>query len=146
MMKMNGLKIRYYWLTFFVFNLLLCVVTHLIFYLLGTFMLSSSFFVKTSKTLFFLVSLGWSLAQIGMAAFFQTFLNKSRSANIIGYLISIWTTMIGATLNLGCYQFPSELPIPLQMIPPFAFVRIFYLMMMSCSTGDCIYDMGLLTQ
>src|SRR5690348_13389241 len=107
MMKMNGLKIRNYWLTFFVFNLLLCVITNLIFYLLGTLLLDSSFFTKTSKLLIFIVALGWSLAQIGMAAFFQTFLSKSRSANIIGYLFSIWTTMIGATLNLGSYQYPA---------------------------------------
>jgi len=107
MMKMNGLKIRNYWLTFFIFNLMLCVITNLIFYLVGTFVLGTPFFTKTSKLLLVIVSLGWSLAQIGMAAFFQTFLNKSRSANIIGYLFSIWTTMIGATLNLGSYQFPS---------------------------------------
>lgn len=144
MMKMNGLKIRYYWLTFFVFNLVLCIITNIIFYLLGSLVLSYSFFTKTSKLLIFIVSLGWSLSQIGMAAFFQTFLNKSRSANIIGYLFSIWTTMIGATLNLGSYQYPSELPTSLQIIPPFAFVRIFYLMMMKCSNGDCYYDMGLL--
>jgi hypothetical protein len=144
-MKMNGLKITNYWLTFFVFNLLLCVITNLIFYLVGIIILDTSFFTKTSKLLLFIVSFGWSLAQIGMAAFFQTFLSKSRSANIIGYLFSIWTTMIGATLNLGSYQYPAELPIGLQIIPPFAFVRSFYLMMMECSKGDCFYDMGLLT-
>ena len=145
MMKMNGLKIRYYWLTFFVFNLMLCVITNLIFYLVGTFVLGTPFFVKTSKVLLLIVSLGWSLAQIGMAAFFQTFLNKSRSANIIGYLFSIWTTMIRATLNLGSYQFPSELPVGLQIVPPFSFVRTYYLMMMKCSQGDCYYDMGVLS-
>lgn len=145
MMKMNGLKITNYWITFFVFNLLLCVITNLIFYLFGILILDTSFFIKTSKLLLFIVSFGWSLAQIGMAAFFQTFLSKSRSANIIGYLFSIWTTMIGATLNLGSYQYPAELPIGLQIIPPFAFVRSFYLMMMECSKGDCFYDMGLLT-
>jgi len=107
MMKMNGLKISNYWITFFIFNLLLCVITNLIFYIMGILILDSSFFIKTSKVLLLVVSLGWSLAQIGMAAFFQTFLSKSRSANIIGYLFSIWTTMIGATLNLGSYQYPS---------------------------------------
>jgi hypothetical protein len=55
----------------------------------------------------FIVMLGWSLSMVGMAAFFQTFLSSSRSANIIGYLISIWTSMIGGTLNLGVYQYPS---------------------------------------
>jgi hypothetical protein len=141
-MKMNGLKIRYYWLTFFLFNLMLSVITNLIFFALGALVLGSAFFEETSKLLLFLVAFGWSLAQIGMAAFFQTFLNKSRSANIIGYLISIWTTMIGATLNLGVYQYPSHFPIGLQMFPPFAFVRLFYLMMMECSNGDCYYDIA----
>lgn len=142
---MNGLKIRYYWLTFFFFNLMLCLITNLLFYLLGTFVLDGSFFTKTSTALIILVSLGWSLSQIGMAAFFQTFLNQSKSANIIGYLFSIWTTMIGATLSLACYQFPSQLPIGLRIIPPFAFVRSYYLMMMQCSSADCFYDMGILT-
>jgi hypothetical protein len=107
MMKMNGLKIRYYWLTFFIFNLMLCLITNGIFYLLGMFALDSKFFTQTSGALIFVVMLGWSLSMIGMAAFFQTFLSNSRSANIIGYLISIWTSMIGATLNLGVYQYPS---------------------------------------
>ena len=77
MMKMNGLKIRYYWLTFFVFNLMLSILTNLIFFLLGAFALGGEFFRSTSSLLLFLVAFGWSLAQIGMAAFFQTFLNKS---------------------------------------------------------------------
>ena len=107
MMKMNGLKIRYYWLTFFIFNLLLCLITNGTFYLVGTFGLKSKFFLQTSGSLMFIVMLGWSLSMVGMAAFFQTFLSSSRSANIIGYLISIWTSMIGGTLNLGVYQYPS---------------------------------------
>lgn len=146
MMKMNGLKIRYYWLTFFIFNLVLCLITNGIFFLIGTFVLKSPFFTQTSGLLLFLVVLGWSLSQIGMAAFFQTFLNHSRSANIIGYLISIWTSMIGATLNLGIYRYPSSFPIGLQLFPPFAFIRLFYLMLMQCSNGDCFTTMDGITQ
>ncbi len=137
MMKMNGLKIRYYWLTFFIFNLVLCLITNGIFYLLGMFALESKFFTQTSGALMFVVMLGWSLSMIGMAAFFQTFLSNSRSANIIGYLISIWTSMIGATLNLGVYQYPSQFPLVLTMFPPFGFVRAFYVMLMQCSNADC---------
>ena len=146
MMKMNGLKIRQYWLTFLIFNLLLCIITNLVFFLSGSFIFVSPFFTKTSTVLLLIVSFGWCLSQIGMAAFFQTFLNKSRSANIIGYLVSIWTTMIGATLNLGVYQYPSQFPIALQMFPPFAFVRLFYLMMMECSNGDCFFDITNISQ
>jgi hypothetical protein len=128
-MKMNGMKIRNYWFVYFIFNFLLCLVTNIIFFLLGTLVLKTNFFTKTSPVLLIVVMVGWILAQIGMAVFFQTFLNKSRSANIIGYLIAIWTMMIGSTLSLGVYQYPSSFPIGLQMIPPFGLNRLFYLML-----------------
>ena len=77
-----------------------------------------------------------------MAAFFQTFLSKSRSANIIGYIVAIWTMMIGSTLNVGVYQTPSEFPGWLQALPPFAFNRLFYLMLMECSDYNCYESIG----
>jgi len=83
------------------------------------------------------VVLGWSLSQIGLAAFLQTFLSKARSANIIGYIIAIWTMMIGATLNIGVYQVPNHYPVWLQAIPPFSFNRLFFLMLSNCSDADC---------
>jgi len=107
MMKMNGMKISNYWLVYFIFNFILCLVTNVVFFLLGGFVLKTTFFLKTSPLLLILVAVGWSLAQIGLAAFFQTFLSKARSANIIGYVVAIWTMMIGATLNIGVYQVPS---------------------------------------
>ena len=129
MMKMNGMKISNYWLVYFIFNFGLCFITILVFFLLGAFVLRTDFFLKTSPLLLILVPIGWSLSMIGMAAFFQTFLSKSRSANIIGYIVAIWTMMIGSTLSVGVYQVPSEFPGWLQALPPFAFNRLFYLML-----------------
>ena len=36
----------------------------------------------------------------------QVFLSSSRAANIIGYLVSIWTNLIGATLSVALFQYP----------------------------------------
>jgi hypothetical protein len=72
-----------------------------------------------------------------LAAFCQTFLNKARSANIIGYIVAIWTMMIASTLNVGSYQVPTQFPGWLQALPPFAFNRLFYLMLINCSDADC---------
>ena len=107
MMKMNGMKISSYWLVYFIFNFTLCLITNIVFFMLGAFVLRTDFFLKTSPLLLFLVPIGWSFSMIGMAAFFQTFLSKSRSANIIGYIVAIWTMMIGSTLSVGVYQVPS---------------------------------------
>ena len=137
MMKMNGMKITNYWFVYFIFNFILCFITNVVFFLLGAFVLKTNFFLKTSSALLILVALGWSLSQIGIAAFCQTFLSKARSANIIGYIVAIWTMMISSTLNIGVYQFPEVFPGWLQALPPFAFNRVFYLMLTECSDAKC---------
>lgn len=137
MMKMNGMKISSYWLVYFIFNFVLSLLTNIIFVIFGVLLTKMRFFLETDPFLIAIVLIGWSLAQIGMAVFFQTFLNKSRSANIIGYLISIWTSMIGSTLCIGVYQYPNELPMGARFFAPFAFTRIIYLMLSGCSEGKC---------
>lgn len=137
MMKMNGMKISSYWAVYFCFNLILSIITNLIFMLLGYLLTGMRFFTETSIWLLIFTLLGWSLAQIGLAVFFQTFLNKSRSANIIGYLISIWMSMIASSLSIAAYQFPKPSPMWMRMFAPAAFPRIFYLMLSGCSDGKC---------
>ncbi len=144
-MKMNGMKITNYWLVYFIFNFLLCIITNIVFFMLGAFVLQTQFFLSTSPLLLIIVAVGWSISMIGMAAFFQTFLSKSRSANIIGYVIAIWTMMIASTLSVGVYQTPSEFPGWLQALPPFAFNRLFYLMLINCSDSDCYNVIGEIT-
>lgn len=106
-MKMNGMSMKNYWLVSFIFNLILSLLTNTIFYLFGFFLVKNSFFTDTPFIIMFVVLLGWILAQIGMATLFQTVLSNSRSANIIGYLLSIWTSLIAASLNVGVYQYPT---------------------------------------
>lgn len=142
MMRMNGMKMRYYWLVNFLFNLMLSCITAIIFYLFGRFVLKNSFFIDTSLALQFLTLFGWMLAQIGMATLFQTFISHSNSANIIGYLLSIWTAMIAASLNVGLYQYPQEYPYVLKMYAPFSFNRIMYIILSKCSMDSCPKSMS----
>jgi hypothetical protein len=134
-MKMNGMSMTYYWLVTFLFNLILSLITGFIFYMIGYFLLQGTFFTQTPFTLMFVILFGWMLAQIGLSIVFQTFLSNSRTANIIGYLLSVWTSLIGAGLNVGVYQLPTEFPIPLRMYAPLGFTRIFYIMLNKCSLG-----------
>ena len=142
---MNGMKISNYWLVYLIFNFTLCLVTNIVFFALGVLMLQTDFFLKTSPLLLILVVVGWAISQLGLAVFFQTFLSKSRSANIIGYVIAIWTMMIASTLSVGVYQYPSQFPAWLQAIPPMAFNRLFYLMLIQCSDVTCYEDIGLIS-
>ena len=137
-MKMNGMSMKYYWFVTFIFNLILSFITNAIFYMVGFFFLDNAFFTKTPFTLMVIVLLGWMLAQIGFSVFFQTFLSNSRTANIIGYLVSVWTSLIATALNVGVFPLPTEYPYALRMFAPFGFTRVFYIMLSKCSLGECI--------
>jgi hypothetical protein len=106
MMRMNGLGILTYWGVSFLFNFLISFATYAIFYAFGYFIMQNAFFLHTSFALICVVLFGWIICQIGISMFFQVFISNSRAANIIGYLMTIWTNLIGATLSVALYQYP----------------------------------------
>jgi hypothetical protein len=77
-----------------------------------------------------------------MATFFQVFIASSRAANIVGYLISIWTNLIGATISIALYNYPRTLPDYFLFYPTFAFNRIFYLLFTECSADRCVSSLS----
>jgi hypothetical protein len=107
--------------------------------------LDNSFFKEVAGSVVMVVFLGWILSQIGMAMFFQVFLSGSSAANIIGYLVAIWTNLIGATLNIALFQYPRELPLGFALWPTFSFNRLFYLIFSECSMDQCPKSLDSLT-
>ena len=83
------------------------LITFGLFLLASKLVLGDSVFNKTGLDLLIVVLVGWAFGQLGVAMFFQTFLKTARTANIVGYLLSIWTSIIGTTLNLGIYAYPK---------------------------------------
>ena len=79
-MKINGLKMTYYWLANFVYNFIVYLVTISLFLFFGGVVFKLNFFSETMFTLHAIVFFGWGLNQIGLAFFFQAFLNNARSA------------------------------------------------------------------
>ena len=145
MMRMNGMKITNYWAINFLYNFLISILTNLVFYGFGVLFLENSFFKEVAGSVVIVVFLGWILSQIGMAMFFQVFLSGSAAANIIGYLVAIWTNLIGATLNIALFQYPRELPMGFAIWPTFSFNRLFYLIFSECSIDQCPKSLDSLT-
>ena len=79
-MKINGMKMRYYWLSNLVFNYILYSLTMLIFNFVGAFALGLTLFTHTNTLLLCLFFLGWGFCQVALAFFFQAFLSNARSA------------------------------------------------------------------
>ena len=144
MMRMNGMKMRYYWFVNFVFSFVLSVLTNFVFCLFGYLFLNNSIFNKVGWDVLVVVLLGWLLCQIGLATFLQVFLGSSQAANIIGYLFSIWTNIVGASLSVAIYQYPRPQPAFVSMVPAFAFNRIFYLIFADCNIDHCYQDLSMI--
>ncbi len=140
------MKMRYYWLVNFVFSFILSILTNLVFCLVGYFFLTNSIFNNIGWDVLGIVLLGWILSQIGLSTFLQVFLASSQAANIIGYLFSIWTNLIGATLSVAIFQYPVHQPSYLSLFPPFAFNRIFYLMFTDCSGDHCYKSLSMIPE
>ena len=105
-MRMNGMSILNYWTINSLYNLIISLATNIVFYLFGLFFLDMAFFKQTSFAVLAVVLLGWIFAQIALSIFLQVFLSSSRAANIIGYLVAIWTNLLGATISVAMFQYP----------------------------------------
>ena len=137
-MRINGLKMRNYWISYFLFNYVVYLVTMIFFILSGVFIFGLNLFVETSFLLVFLTIFIWGFSQIGLAFFFQAFLNNGRTTSIIGYMLALWFTLTCAALNSSVFIIPKEAPYILNLLPTFAMCRIFFYMTVYCGYESCI--------
>ena len=145
-MKINGLKMINYWISNFIFNYSLYTITMIIFILVGALILKLTIFIKTHWLLLFLTFISWGFCQIGLAFFFQSFITNARSATIVGYMVSLWTTLIAVSLNFSIYDLPEPYPFWLLCYPTFSLCRIFYYMTYHCGYEKCIDSLYGLSQ
>lgn len=136
-MRMNGLKIKYYWISTFLFNFILSMAAFSVFYIFGTYVLELTFFTQTSSAFMWVVLIGWAIAQIGMTNLVQIFIRNAKSATIIGYLLSVFSTLLGETISVAVYSDPQIMPFWLLAYPPFSLCRIIYKMGIACSSTGC---------
>ena len=134
---MNGLNVKYYWVNFFLFNYLLSLITFLTFYIFGRFVMQLSLFYNTSFVVMWSVLLTWGIAQISLTMLVQIFLNDAKSATIIGYLLSIFSTIAGQPISIVIYPYPTPLPWGLILYPPMALCRAFGMISVACSNDAC---------
>ena len=137
-MKINGLKMRNYWISYIIFNYVVYAVTIIFFVIFGTYVFGLNLFKETSFLLIFLTLVIWGMAQIGLSFFFQAFLSNGRTTSIIGYMIALWLIIICTCLNLAMFVIPKEAPYILNIFPSFAVSRIFYYMATYCGYETCI--------
>lgn len=137
-MKMNGLRMYNYWIISFIFDMILYTITIVVFILFGRFILGLTFFYETNYFVLFFFFLGWGLCQISLAFLFSVFLNQAQTASIVGYLLSIWVTLVAVSLNSTLYAPPKEVTWWLLLYPTFPYTRFFFYLATYCGYQSCI--------
>lgn len=89
-MKMNGMKMMYYWIVNIIFDFFSYAITIILFLLVGNFVMELKSFTTTSFGLQFLMFAGWGYAQIAMAFLLYPFIRKAYTASLIGYIFALW--------------------------------------------------------
>jgi hypothetical protein len=136
-MKINGMKMYYYWLVNFAFNLSIFLITAAIYWATAAFSFKMNFFVNTDWKLLALIFFGWGLCQVSLAFFFSVFINNSQTASIVGYTMSIWACTIAVTMNFTVWHIPHKMEWFGYLIPSFPFMRMFYNMALDCAYSTC---------
>lgn len=145
-MKVNGMRMTYYWLVNFTFNLSIFLVTVAIYWLTAAFWFKMNFFVNTDWKLLSLVFFGWGLCQVSLAFFFSVFINNSQTASIVGYTMSIWACTIAVTMNFTVWHIPHKMEAFAYLIPSFPYMRMFYNMALDCAYSTCYQSISSVDQ
>jgi len=80
MMKMNGMKMRYYWFVNYIWNTILYTLSSSFFLIFGVYILKVPFFYETGSVVLITIVFAWGLCQVSLSFFFQNFLSKVRTA------------------------------------------------------------------
>lgn len=80
---------------------------------------------------------GWGLSQVGLGFLLSTFFDKTKSANIVSYMLVIAAILAGMVINSTLYR-DTEANGGFLIYPTFAFYRGMYLIGQACSANACM--------
>ena len=135
-MKMNGLNPKVYWLNFFIVSFIFSMLSSGIMLIFGVYIIKIPYFILTSSSVLWLVFIGWAIAQISLTSFVQMFIDSAKTSTIVGYLLSIFSSLIGMVLSSVIFPYPSRFPTLLILYPPFALSRVVFYLGVACAGTD----------
>ena len=138
LLDINGLVTSSYWIAFYVYNFIVLSAVALVFIIVANYWIEIEYFAKTSAVYMFWFLSIWNLGQISFALFVSTFINKSSTATLAGYTISIFLIIFLCMISQFIFPSPSELPWLMYLLPQTSLVRFFYLTISRCVSDECM--------
>lgn len=135
MMLMMSLKMRNFWMSWYVYNMVLYFIVSSI-VVLTCIVFGFTVFVHGSLGGTTLVIALWGNAQIGMAFLLSLFFNRVRTSLVVCYSLVALNVVISSVFNLLVFT-DSRAPFWFYLYPPFALSRYFSLIGPRCADSDC---------
>lgn len=142
LLDINGLVTSSYWVAFYVYNFIILSAVLIVFLIIARFTIEIDYFAKSSMLLIFWFLSIWNIAQISFALFCSTFIQKSSTATLAGYTISIFMILFICMISQFIFPSPGELPWVMYFLPQTPFVRFFYLTISRCVSDECMDSFG----
>ena len=137
-LKLNGVKMRNYWISNFIFNYIIYLILAILYFIFEAYIYSINFLERTSFILVSLTLLGWGFGQIGLSYFFQAFVSREKITVILSLSIVFFISFVTLCFNWALYVIPREAPYILNIFPTFALYRIFHYISYSCGFRGCV--------
>jgi ABC-type multidrug transport system ATPase subunit len=138
MMKLSGLKMRYYWIVIIMFNFILYIVlTGCLTYVLAA-ILQYSWALHSNVLLILCYYLCATVCIIGFAIFLSSLCNSTLLSLVLGYIIALFSTSVCSTIDQFLIQKTGDQFIFLLLLPPMAINHSFQSGILNmCNNANC---------
>lgn len=137
LLEINGLNVKSYWLSFFLYYFIVLELTLLVWMLVGKIWINIEFFQDAGFLITFWILSVWNMAQIGFTLFISTFMKSSRASTMVGYQGSIFLLLFLSIISQFLFPNPSKMPFFFYVIPQTGLVRFIYLSISKCIDYKC---------
>ncbi len=98
-------------------------ICHVSFFCLGKLLMDDDLFSNSTIADIFFLTVLWIYNQIVISILLSGFISSSGAASAIGYIISLFITLIASIVNINIYSPPGRLPFYYKLFPSFLFQR-----------------------
>lgn len=117
LLEVNGMKVRNYWLSTFLFFFIYLSLTTIVFFIAGKIILDDGIFQRVPLLDIAIFILLWNANQVSFSLTLAAFVNSSGTANAIGFVTSFVFNMFFVMVNQSVYPFPVRLPVVYKLFP-----------------------------
>lgn len=136
LMKMSGMKMRYYWAVNYCYNYAMYVVV-VICFSIACWIVQIRLWTQTSFVVLFSLLFLWGHALVSLSFLLSSILDRDLTSSLSGYVVVVAGVLASLVFNATVF-YRDEPPAIYMLYAPLSFYRAIYIMTTSCTRFACI--------